>query len=53
MVKKKAKKANKPRMVKTWRIRQDVVKELARQAKVNEKSESEILEDAFLSQYPL
>lgn len=48
MVKKKARKADKPRSVKTWRIRQDVVKEITKLAKKYNYSESELIESAIL-----
>jgi hypothetical protein len=48
MAKKKADKATKPRKVKTWRIRQDVIKEIEKLSKRYGYSESELIETAVL-----
>lgn len=48
MGKRKADKADKPRVVKTWRVRQDVVKEIAKLAKKYNYTESELIESAVL-----
>jgi hypothetical protein len=53
MAKKKAQRADKPRIVKTWRIKQETIKEIARCAKLYKVSESEIIEDAIYSYHTI
>lgn len=48
MVKKKAKNADNPRIVKTWRIRQDVISTIAKIVKKYNVSESEAIEFSVL-----
>lgn len=43
----RAKKTDKARVVKTWRIKEETAKEIARFAKKNKIAESEIIENAI------
>lgn len=48
MVKIKAEKADKPRVVKTWRIRRDVLKQIKALCKYHNYAECEVIEEAIL-----
>ena len=48
MVKKRAEKAEIPRVVKTWRIKPDIIKEIANLSKREKVAECEIIEAAVL-----